>query len=91
MKAEQRDGAEYEFTVVLDLVHDGHYATAIEGSHRDYSVATPEAHHAATGKTICRVANSEPRKPEPPKEESDPGKILLPLAQWIALRRIAST
>lgn len=28
MKSEQRDGAEYEFTVVLDLVHDGHFATA---------------------------------------------------------------
>ena len=27
MKPEQRDGAEYEFTVVLDLVHDGHFAT----------------------------------------------------------------
>ena len=26
-KAEQRDGAEYEFTTVLDLVHDGHAAT----------------------------------------------------------------
>lgn len=28
MKSEQRDGIEYEFTTVLDLVHDGHYATA---------------------------------------------------------------
>ena len=28
MKAEQRDGFEYEFTVVLDIVHDGHYAVA---------------------------------------------------------------
>lgn len=28
MKAEQRDGSEYEFTTVLDIVHDGHYATA---------------------------------------------------------------
>jgi hypothetical protein len=28
MKTEQRDGFEYEFTVVLDLVHDGHFAMA---------------------------------------------------------------
>lgn len=28
MKTEQRDGFEYEFTVVLDIVHDSHYATA---------------------------------------------------------------
>lgn len=27
MKLEARDGLEYEFTCVLDLVHDGHYAT----------------------------------------------------------------
>ena len=28
MKLEARDGLEYEFTTVLDLIHDGHYATA---------------------------------------------------------------
>lgn len=28
MKSEQRDGIEYEFTTVLDIVHDGHYALA---------------------------------------------------------------
>lgn len=28
MKAEQRDGLEYEFTTVLDLVHEGHFAVA---------------------------------------------------------------
>lgn len=28
MKAEQRDGFEYEMTVVLDLTHDGHFAIA---------------------------------------------------------------
>lgn len=28
MKAEQRDGFEYEMTTVLDIIHDGHYATA---------------------------------------------------------------
>jgi len=28
MKAEQRDGIEYELTTVLDLIHDGHFAVA---------------------------------------------------------------
>ena len=28
MKAEQRDGTDYEFTTVLDIIHDGHYAVA---------------------------------------------------------------
>ena len=28
LKSEQRDGTDYEFTVVLDVTHDGHYAMA---------------------------------------------------------------
>lgn len=28
MKSEQRDGVEYEFTTVLDIVHEGHFALA---------------------------------------------------------------
>lgn len=28
MKSEQRDGVEYEFTTVLDIVHEGHFAVA---------------------------------------------------------------
>lgn len=47
MKTEQRDGFEYEFTAVLDLVHDGHFATASKdrtglfaGDPRPLSVAT---------------------------------------------------
>lgn len=28
MKTEQRDGFEYEFTCVIDIIHSGHYATA---------------------------------------------------------------
>jgi hypothetical protein len=28
MKVETRDGVEYEFTTVLDIIHDGHFATA---------------------------------------------------------------
>ena len=55
-------------------------------------MATPKPITAETGKTIVAWLNSgEPLKPEPPKEESDPARSLLPLASWIALRRIAST
>lgn len=47
MKAEQRDGAEYEFTTVLDIVHDGHYAVASKDrtglfTDRDPRQLTPE-------------------------------------------------
>ncbi len=75
MKSEQRDGTEYEFTVVLDLVHDGHYATASKDRTGLFS-GDPKPITTATGKTIIDWLNSgEQLRPEPPKEESDPGKI----------------
>lgn len=47
MKAEQRDGFEYEMTMVLDLSHDGHFATATKDRTgllmgRDPTVITPQ-------------------------------------------------
>ena len=75
MKAEQRDGFEYEFTIVLDLVHDGHYATASKDRTGLFS-GDPKPITTATGKTIIDWLNSgEQLRPDPPKEESDPGKI----------------
>lgn len=50
MKAVQREGSEYEFTVVLDLEHDKHYAVASKDRTRLFSephVITPE-----TGKRL---------------------------------------
>lgn len=70
MKAEQRDGAEYEFTVVLDLVHDGHYATASKDRTGLFS-GDPKAITPATGKMLIDWLNSgEPLQPEAPKEQS---------------------
>lgn len=50
MKTEQREGFEYEFTAVLDIVHAGHYATASKdrtglfgGDPKPLSEATGEA------------------------------------------------
>lgn len=42
MKSEQRDGIEYEFTTVLDLVHDGHYATATKDRTRIFAGQDPQ-------------------------------------------------
>lgn len=47
MKSEQRDGFEYEMTVVLDIVHDGHFATATKDrtglfTDRDAKPLSPE-------------------------------------------------
>lgn len=48
MKTEQRDGFEYEFTVVLDIVHDGHYATASK-DRTGLFAGDPKALSEATG------------------------------------------
>lgn len=45
LKSEQRDGTDYEFTVVLDVTHDGHYAVASKDRTRLFQhpeVITPE-------------------------------------------------
>lgn len=68
MKSEQRDGFEYEFTIVLDLVHDGHYATASKDRTGLFS-GDPKPIDASTGKRVIDWLNSgEALKPEPPKE-----------------------
>jgi hypothetical protein len=75
MKTEQRDGFEYEFTVVLDLIHDGHYATASKDRTGLFQ-GDPAAINAKTGATLREWLESgaEP-VPEPVKE--DPVAILI--------------
>lgn len=65
MKAEQRDGFEYEMTLVLDLSHDGHYATATKDRTgllmgRDPAVITPQ-----TGRQLLNwLESGEPAEPQ---------------------------
>jgi hypothetical protein len=75
MKAEQRDGFEYEFTVVLDLIHDGHFATASK-DRTGLFTGDPKPITKATGKMLIAWLNSgaEPL-PEPAKPEADAGKV----------------
>lgn len=49
MKAEQRDGFEYEMTVVLDLIHDGNFATATKDRTGLFSSANPAPITVDTG------------------------------------------
>jgi hypothetical protein len=51
MKTEQRDGFEYEFTAVLDIVHDGHYATASK-DRTGLFVGNPQPLGEHTGKAL---------------------------------------
>lgn len=52
MKLEARDGLEYEFTLVLDIIHDGHYAVASKDRTNLFS-GDPQPITAATGKALA--------------------------------------
>lgn len=66
MKAEQRDGFEYEMTVVLDLIHDGHFATATKDRTGLFSDASPAPISVDTGAALKEwlEAGTEPPKVE---------------------------
>lgn len=69
MKTEQRDGFEYEFTVVLDLVHDGHFALASK-DRTGLFVGDAKPITEETGKILSdwlSVGIEPPKKPEPIK------------------------
>lgn len=62
MKLEARDGLEYEFTCVLDLIHDGHYATVSKDRTGLFS-GDPKPITVETGKKLAAwLAGGEPVK-----------------------------
>lgn len=52
MKSEQRDGVEYEFTTVLDIVQETHHANATKDRTKLFSNSDPEIISAETGKKL---------------------------------------
>lgn len=52
MKSEQRDGVEYEFTTVLDLVHESHHANSTKDRTKLFSNADPVVLSEDTGKKL---------------------------------------
>jgi hypothetical protein len=68
MKAEQRDGFEYEMTVVLDLIHDGNFATATKDRTGLFSTASPAPITAETGAQLKEWLEAGA---EPPRFEED--------------------
>lgn len=58
LKSEQRDGIEYEFTLVLDLVHDGHYANAAKDRTQLFAGKDPQVISIDTGKMLLNWLNS---------------------------------
>lgn len=66
MKSEQRDGTDYEFTVVLDLTHDGHVAMASKD--RTKLFEAPELISEETGRRLLAWLNSGVSPEERAKE-----------------------
>lgn len=64
MKAEQRDGVEYEFTTVLDIIHDGHAAVATKDRTGLFADKDPKQITPATGKALLDWLESGEVMPE---------------------------
>ena len=70
MKLEARDGLEYEFTCVLDLIHDGHYATVSKDRTGLFS-GDPKPISVETGKRLAAwLAGAQ--TVEPPRLKTEP-------------------
>jgi hypothetical protein len=75
MKAEQRDGVEYELTTVLDIIHDGHYAVASKDRTGLFTDKDPKAITIETGMLLLdwleQGINVLPETKPEPEESSD--------------------
>lgn len=67
MKAEQREGVEYEFTTVLDIVHDGHFAVATKDRTGLFVDTNPKPITQETGKMLNAWLDSGVEVVEAPK------------------------
>ena len=63
MKAEQRDGFEYEMTVVLDITHDGHFANASKDRTGLFTGRDPKPITEETGAEILGWLESGAEQP----------------------------
>ena len=69
MKTEQRDGTDYEFTVMLDIVHDGN--TAVASKDRTRLFQQPERITADTGRKLLAWLNNGKQQAEAAQEAVD--------------------
>lgn len=83
MKTEQRDGFEYEFTCVLDIVHDNHYAVASKDRTGLFN-GEPLVISENTGKSLLNWLDSG-KEIEPPIAPA-----LISFEQALELRRLLS-
>jgi len=76
MKAEQRDGFEYEMSVVLDIVHNGHWAVASKDRTGLFVDQDPKAITPETGAQLLRWLESG-AEPMPAQREISPAEMTL--------------
>lgn len=81
MKSEQREGSDYEFTVVLDLVHDGNVAIASKDRTRIFD--QPEVVSAETGRRLIAWLNDGQKQEEQGLEAVNEAISKIPLAETI--------
>jgi hypothetical protein len=71
MKLEARDGLEFEFTCVLDLIHDGHYAT-VSKDRTGLFAGDPKPITEDTGKRLAEwLAGGHAVEAPQPSDEPD--------------------
>lgn len=71
MKLEARDGLEFEFTCVLDVIHDGHYAT-VSKDRTGLFAGDPKPITVETGKRLAEwLAGGHAVEPQPQPAEID--------------------
>jgi hypothetical protein len=68
MKLEARDGLEFEFTCVLDLIHDGHYAT-VSKDRTGLFAGDPKPITPATGERLAAWLAGGTPAAKPPSEK----------------------
>jgi hypothetical protein len=68
MKLEARDGLEFEFTCVLDLIHDGHYAT-VSKDRTGLFAGDPKPITPATGERLAAWLSGGTPTVTPPSEK----------------------
>lgn len=75
MKAEQRDGVEYEFTIVLDIIHAGHFADATKDRTGLFMGRDPVVLSVSTGEQLLSWLDGG-AEPEPEKIIIDEAELI---------------
>ena len=94
MKAEQRDGFEYEMTVVLDIIHDGHFAAATKDRTGLFTDMDPAPITEGTGTMLLNWlerGEAPTRQNPPPAKTTNDGISAGELADWTASIEAAAT